>query len=193
MLNKKYNASINYSKSALLLIEGDSQAAAEISKLKELYSTALRRQTEELQTEKNIWKTAFQKNEKNEKNRNQTEDEKFLKSEGDRSPSSVPLTGIDFAEFGLNSRIRTVSNGSIGSDGILETDGSNGNDGKNGNRGRKSKNKNGSKHGSKYGNGDGRDDEDGTDSTYDWVVGIGAVVAAVGIFTFLLVRTNQNN
>ena len=62
LLRKEYDSSMSHIESALRLLEGDINATAEITKLKDLLSTATKKKSAELKKEKSTWSKAFQKN-----------------------------------------------------------------------------------------------------------------------------------
>ena len=62
LLKKEYDASISHLEDALKILADDPQSLVEITKLKDLLSTATKKRSAELKKEKSTWSRAFQKN-----------------------------------------------------------------------------------------------------------------------------------
>ena len=62
LLRKEYDTSIALLEAGLKILENDPSAAAEITKLKDLHSSASKKRSAELKKEKSTWAKAFQKN-----------------------------------------------------------------------------------------------------------------------------------
>ena len=98
LLNKNYNIAINYLDSAVMCKGSYSDLVTEVNALKGLRSFAIKKQTKKLQKEKRIKVKEIQESKKKLEFRSEF-----------KSESQFPLPVIDFAEFGLNTRISSFS------------------------------------------------------------------------------------
>lgn len=181
LLKKEYDASIVHLEDALKILADDPQSTAEITKLKDLLSTAMKKRSAELKKEKSTWSKAFQKNK---------EEPEKPEPETAAAIEHAPSQGEDMKSIEEILKTMNINVASpAGNPPSFTTSGAEVN-GKT-SKGAK-KNKDTKKDAAaKKDEIDGSDGDSVSDEAFGWMIGATAVLGAIGLAAFFVMKSKQ--
>jgi hypothetical protein len=181
LLKKEYDASIAHLEDALKILADDPQSIAEITKLKDLLSTAMKKRSAELKKEKSTWSKAFQKN-KEEPDKPEPE----VVAAAEHAPSQgEDMQSIDDILKTMNINVASPA-GNPPSSATSGAD-ANGKTSKTAKRSKDIKKDAAAKRSESEGN----DGDSVSDEAFGWMIGATAVIGAIGLAAFFVMKSKQ--
>jgi cobalamin biosynthesis Mg chelatase CobN len=177
LLKKEYDASISHLEDALKILADDPQSIAEITKLKDLLSTAMKKRSAELKKEKSTWSKAFQKNKEEPE-----KPEPAVVAAAEHAPSQgEDMKSIEEILKTMNINVASPA----GNPSTSATSGTEAN-GKTAKRSKDIKKESAAKRSEAEGS-----DDSVSDEAFGWIIGATAVIGAIGLAAFFVMKSKQ--
>lgn len=180
LLKKEYDASISHLEDALKILADDPQSTAEITKLKDLLSTAMKKRSAELKKEKSTWSKAFQKN-KEEPEKPEPE----VVAAVDAPSQGEDMKSIEEILKTMNIKVPSPA----GNAPTSATSGAEAN-GKTSKTAKRSKDIK-KDSAAKNSEAEGSDGDSVSDEAFGWLIGATAVIGAIGLAAFFVMKSKQ--
>jgi hypothetical protein len=180
LLKKEYDASISHLEDALKILADDPQSIAEITKLKDLLSTAMKKRSAELKKEKSTWSKAFQKN----KEEPEKPEPAVVAAAGHAPSQGEDMKSIEEILKTMNINVASpAGNLSSSANSGIEA---NEKTSKTGKRSKDIKKDAASKRSEAEGS-----DDSVSDEAFGWMIGATAVIGAIGLAAYFVMKSKQ--